>query len=327
MNRRILVTGATGFAGSHLTRALVAEAAVRALVRSRERAAGRLPAEVELVEGDITDRESVDRAVRGCQIVYHLAAAYREAGLPRRRYREVHVTGTEYLLDAALRAGVQRFVHCSTVGVHGHVADPPADETWPHRPGDIYQATKSEGERLALAFGARYGLPVAVARPTAIYGPGDLRLLKLFRLIARRRFVMLGSGEVYYHMVYVDDLVAGFRLLAERPEAVGEVFILGGAEYRTLNELVRLIADTLGVPPPRWRLPVWPVRWVATLCEGLAVPLGVEPPLYRRRVDFFVKSRAFSIDKARRRLGYEPTVNLRTGLRRTADWYRTHGYL
>lgn len=327
MGDRTLVTGATGFTGAHLVRALAGETTVRALVRSRPRAQALLPPTVELVEGDLTDRAAVERAVEGCQVVFHLAAAYREAGLPRRRYHAVHVTGTEYLLDAARRQGVRRFVHCSTVGVLGHIADPPADETWPHRPGDVYQATKSEGERLALAYGERHGVPVTVARPTAIYGPGDLRLLKLFRLIARRRFAMLGTGEVFYHMVYVEDLVAGLRLLAARPEAVGEVFILGGPEYCTLNELARLIAEAVDAPPPRWHFPVTPVRWAAALCEGLCRPLRIEPPLYRRRVDFFVKSRAFSIEKARRLIGYEPKVDLRMGLRRTAEWYRAHGYL
>lgn len=327
MNERVLVTGATGFTGSHLTRALVEQGPVRVLVRSTERARQVLPDAVEVVEGDITDRAVVARTIDGCRVVFHLAAAYREAGLPRRRYYEVHVTGTANLLDAACRAGVRRFVHVSTVGVHGHIADPPADETWPHRPGDVYQATKSEAERLALAFGAQHGLPVTVARPTAIYGPGDLRLLKLFRLIARRRFVMLGRGEVFYHMVYVTDLVAGLRLLAERPEAVGETFILGGPEYRTLNELVQLIAEAVGAPAPRRRFPVGPVRWAAALCEAVCQPLRIEPPLYRRRVDFFVKSRAFSIEKARRVLGYAPQVDLPTGIRRTAEWYRAHGYL
>ena len=328
MSGRTLVTGATGFTGAHLVRALVRDGeVVRVIARDAAKAAAALPAEVEVVRGDITDGAVVGRAMPGVSRVYHLAAAYREPGIPDRRYWEVHVGATRHLLQAAQRAGVQRFVHCSTVGVHSHIAHPPADESWPHQPGDIYQATKSEAEHEALAFAVETGLPVAVARPTAIYGPGDLRLLKLFRLIAKRRFIILGDGRIYYHLIYVDDLVRGLRLLGTSPAAPGEVFILGGAEYRTLNELAALIARIVHAPPPRLKLPAWPFQLAGSACERICKPLGIEPPIYRRRVDFFTKSRAFTIEKARRILGFEPDVPLEEGLARTAAWYREHGYL
>ncbi len=328
MSDRALVTGATGFTGSHLVHALARDGhAVRVVVRNPERAGAALPDGVEMVTGDLTDAAVVARAMPGVTHVYHLAAAYREAGIPDRRYWEVHVLATRHLLRAALDAGVRRFVHCSTVGVHSHIANPPADETWPHQPGDVYQATKSEAEGEALAFGREHGLSLTVARPTAIYGPGDLRLLKLFSLIAKRRFVILGNGEIFYHLVYVDDLVRGLRLLATSPAAPGDAFILGGAEYRTLNQLAEAIARIVHAPPPRIRLPAWPFQIAGSVCERVCKPLGISPPIYRRRVDFFTKSRAFTIEKARRVLGYEPQVSLEVGLARTADWYREHGYL
>lgn len=326
MPENVLVTGATGFTGSHLVASLVADGyRVTVLARNRERAQT-LPAEVKVVVGDVTDRAAVRRATAGPQVVYHLAAAFREAGIPDERYREVHVDGTRYLLEAADEEGVRRFVHCSTVGVHSHIENPPADETCPHTPGDIYQQTKSEGELLALRFNAEHRLPVSVARPAPIYGPGDLRL-KLFRMIAEGWFVMLGSGEPFFHMVYVDDLVRGLKLLAERPEAVGEVYIFAGEEYLTLNGLVRLIADVLEVRPPRMRFPAWPVYLASGVVEKVCVPFGIEPPIYRRRVAFFTKSRAFSIAKARRELGYEPKVGLREGIIATAEWYRAEGLI
>ena len=324
----ILVTGGTGFTGSHLVRNLRSDGhRVRVVTRSLDRARKVLPADVELVEGDVADEKIIAKAVHGIGVIYHLAAAFREAGIPDTRYRDVHVASTRSLLEASRAEGVRRFVHCSTVGVLSHIANPPADETWPHNPGDVYQTTKSEGERLALKFQHAHDFPLAVARPTPIYGPGDLRLLKLFRMIARRRFVMLGSGNVYYHMIHVEDLVRGLRLLAERPEAIGEVFILGGAEYRTLNELTALIADAVGVPRPRLHLPAWPVQLAGSIVERIFIPLGVEPPIYRRRVDFFTKSRAFSIDKARRLLGFQPRIGLEAGIQATAEWYRAQGYL
>jgi nucleoside-diphosphate-sugar epimerase len=326
--QRVLVTGGTGVTGSNLVRSLLERGeSVRVLARSASRARERLPADVDVVVGDVTNRRAVVDAVRGRDVIYHLAAAFRESGIHDSRYREVHVDGTRHLLQASRAEGVRRFVHVSTVGVHSHIADPPADETWPHTPGDIYQQTKSEGELLALAFQREHDFPLTVVRPAGIYGPGDLRLLKLFRPIARRRFIMLGDGRTLFHMVHVRDLVAGMQLAAERPEAIGEPFIIAGEEYCSLQELAARIAAASGVPAPRLRVPVWPFFVAGALCEAVCIPLGIDPPIYRRREAFFTKNRAFHIDKAKRLLGYRPSVALDDGLRETATWYREHGYV
>jgi nucleoside-diphosphate-sugar epimerase len=321
-----LVTGATGFTGSHLVDRLVAQGAqVRVIARSAARAREILPGPVEIVEGDIADADVVRRAVQGVTTVYHLAAVYREAKHPDFRYREVNVEASRRLLDAAVAAEVRRYVHCSTVGVHGHIASPPGDEQTAYGPGDVYQETKCEAEQLALSYRDR--IPLAVARPTAIYGPGDTRLLKLFRMVARRRFPLIDGGENYYHTVHVNDLVSGLLLLGTHPGAVGEIFILGGERYLKLSELAAMIAELAGVPAPWLRLPAKPFQLAGSLVEKLCVPLGIEPPIYRRRVDFYTKSRAFSIEKARRMLGYRPEVKLRDGLRETFDWYVANGYI
>lgn len=324
----ILVTGGTGFTGSHLVQSLVADGeAVRVLVRSATRARPELPDSVEMVEGQISDAATVEQAVDGVHTVYHLAAMYREAKHRDEDYARVHVEGTRLLLEAARRRSVRRFVHCSTVGVHGHIVAPPADEHAPYGAGDIYQRTKLEGEHLARSFHDPAGMGVAVARPTAIYGPGDTRLLKLFRMIARQRFVMLGSGDIFYHMVHVDDLVRGLRLLGSHPSAAGEVFILGGERYYTLREVASLIAQAEGVPEPWLRLPARPFQLVGSLCEKVCIPLGIEPPIHRRRVDFFTKSRAFTIEKAKDVLGYRPQVGLQDGIRATLLGYLAKGQL
>ena len=327
---RVLVSGTTGFTGGHLARSLAGRGVeVRGLVRpvSRERAAALDEAGVEVVLGDLTDASSLVPACDGVDIVYHIAATYRTAGQRAATYRAVNAYGTCALLDAARAAGVTRFVHCSTVGVHGHVENPPANEDAPLAPGDIYQKTKLEGERLARSAGRAGPMEVVVVRPTAIYGPGDTRFLKMFRGIATRRFPMLGAGAVSYHLTYIDDLVEGLRLCGETPAAAGRTYVLAGPCYTTLAELVRVIADELDVAPPRWHFPVWPV-WVAgALCEAVCVPLGVEPPLYRRRVDFFTKNRAFDAARARQELGFTPVVDLVEGVRRTAAWYREQGWL
>jgi nucleoside-diphosphate-sugar epimerase len=325
---RIALTGASGYTGGRLLRALLARGhAVSALVRPASLSAGLETSGATLVAGDLGDAAALGRLVAGADAVVHVAAVYRTAGHPDAYYREVNVRGTERLLDAALAAGVGRFVHTSTVGVHGHVARPPADETAPVSPGDVYQATKAEAEALALRYHRERGLPVTVVRPGAIYGPGETRLLKLIRAVARGRYAVVGSGRAFYHPVYVDDLVAGFLLALERPEAPGEAFIVAGPRYVSQDDLARLIAEATGGRVLPFHVPAWPLQAAGALCEAVCVPLGIEPPLYRRRVDFWVKSRAFTIDKARRLLGYEPRVDLAEGLARTVASYREVGWL
>ena len=302
---------------------------VRGLVRSTSlsKADGLEIAGVDVVLGDLTDQKSLRMACAGIDTVYHIAATYRTAGQVNRTYREVNVQGTENLLKAAAAAGVRRFVHCSTGGVHGDITCPPATEEAPLMPGDIYQVTKLEGERLVRCAGEETNLEAVVVRPIGIYGPGDGRFLKMFKGIARQRFPMLGSGEVFYHLTYIDDLVEGFRLCGEIPDAAGRTYLLAGPTYTTLNELTAVIADEFGVAGPRWRLPVWPVWLAGALCEVVCIPLRVEPPVYRRRVDFFTKSRAFDTTRARTELGYAPKVDLRSGVHLTAAWYREQGWL
>ncbi len=300
---------------------------MRALVRDRHRAADLARDGVSLIEGDLRDLDSLDRATKGVETVFHIAAVYRQAGIPEETYRAINATAVQHIVEAAARNGVRRVVHCSTVGVHGDVEHPPANEEAPLRPGDVYQVTKLEGERLAREAGARLGVPVTIVRPTGIYGPGDRRLLKVFRGVARGRFPMLGSGEIYYHLTHIDDLVQGFRLCADHPAAINRTYILAGAEVTTLNELVAQIAQVAGVAPPRLHLPVWPFRIAGAACEAVCVPLGIEPPIYRRRVDFYTKSRAFDITRARTEIGFAPSVGLRDGIARTLAWYRQHGWI
>jgi dihydroflavonol-4-reductase len=325
---RVLVTGATGFTGGHLARALLADGhGVRALVRDPAAGGDLAAGGIELARGDLRDRGSLERAVAGVEVVYHIAAIYRQAGLPADIYRAVNATAVGDLVEAAARAGVRRVVHCSTVGVHGDIEHPPANEDAPLKPGDIYQVTKLEGERLAREAGERTGVAVTIVRPTGIYGPGDRRLLKLFRGVARGRWITLGSGKIYYHLTYIDDLVAGLGRCGVHPAAANRTYILAGGEVTPLNELVDLVASAAGVRAPRMHLPVWPFWIAGAMCEAVCVPLGIEPPLYRRRVDFFTKSRAFDITRARTEIGYAPQVGLREGIQRTLTWYLEHGWL
>lgn len=320
-----LVTGATGFTGGALARELVRRGhRVRALVRSAAKATD-LDG-VELVEGDVTKADDVARAARGCDLIYHIAALFRTAGHPDSYYYDVNLGGTQNVLAAARKHGVRRTVHCSTGGVHGDVLEIPAKETTPFNVGDIYQMSKLEGEKVAQkAFDE--GLPGVIFRPAAIYGPGDLRFLKLFKGIRNRRFIMFGTGETLLHPVFIDDLVGGIILCGEHPAAVGRTYLLGGEEYLSLNRLCAIVAEAVGVAPPRLRLPMAPLLAAATVCEKVCVPLGIDPPLHRRRCEFFIKNRAFDITRARSEMGYAPKVSVKEGMTRTAEWYFAQGLL
>jgi len=324
---RVLVTGATGFTGRALCERLVTEEKkVVAFVRSSSDTSRLQKIGVECRQTDITEFAEVEKNFADFNIVYHIAAAYRTEHSTGDAFHQVNVEATRNLLEVAKNTGVGRFVHCSTVGVQGEIDDPPADEKYRFKPGDHYQESKKEGELLALKYFSE-GLPGTVFRPVGIYGPGDTRFLKLFKPVSKGMFVMIGSGQVLYHMTFIDDLVDGILLCGSRPEALGEVFTLGGERYTTLRELVDLIAEVLGKSKTGIRIPYTPVYLASIICDKLCKRIGVSPPIYPRRVEFFSKDRAFSIDKAKRLLGYAPRVSLREGLSRTATWYKEQGLI
>ncbi|MEO8502174.1 MAG: NAD-dependent epimerase/dehydratase family protein [Vicinamibacteria bacterium] len=325
---KVALTGASGYTGGHVVRRLLARGdSVKALVREGAITPDLLSCGAEIVRGALSDADAARRLVAGCDAVMHIAAVYRTAGHPDSYYREVNVEGTRKLLEASSAASVRRFVHTSTVGVHGDVKNPPADEVAPIAPSDIYQETKAEADALAREFGSTHGLEVAIVRPAAIYGPGETRLLKVFRSIARGRYAVVGSGAPHYHLVYIDDLVDGFLLALDRPEAAGETFIIAGPRSVSQDELAREVARATGGSVWPFHIPAWPIQRLGDFVEAICVPFGLEPPIHRRRVDFWVKNRSFSIAKARRLLGYSPKVDVTEGIERTATWYRDHGWL
>ncbi|MFQ5648751.1 MAG: NAD-dependent epimerase/dehydratase family protein [bacterium] len=328
MARTVFVTGGSGFTGGYLCRALVSRGVtVKALVRKSSkihhlRKLGVLP-----VFGDLADLKTDNGALEHVDTIYHVAAAYRQEGISDEQFWKVNVDGTRRLLEVARQSGVRRFVHCSTVGVQGEIDHPPATESAPYKPGDHYQTSKMEGEKIALSFFDKYDMDGVVVRPVGIYGPGDMRFLKLFRFINNGTFRMIGTGDVLYHLTFVEDLVEGFILAGEKQEAVNNIYTLAGDEYLPLKELVALIAEVLGKPAPRKQLPLKPVYVASVVCESICRPLGIEPPLYRRRLDFFTKDRAFDITKAKTELNYQPRVSLKDGLARTARWYKKEGLI
>jgi len=324
----ILVTGGSGFAGSQLARSLAARRYhVRVLARVPEKAKDLRSAGIEVCQGDLHDRASLERACGGVRLVYNLAGCTREREGDIGEVRAVNAEAVGLLIESAASAGVRRVVQCSTTRVHGSLETLPAGEEAPLRPRDVFGAAKLEGERIARETAARAGIELVVVRPSLVYGPGDRGLAKLFRAIARRRFILPGKGQPFVHLTYVDDLAEGLRLCGETSRAAGRTYILAGGEATRVGDLVRLISREAGVKPWPVRLPVWFAYAVGAMCEGLCAPLGIRPPLERRSLDLFTINEAFDISRARAELGYAPRVDLREGVRRCLEWYRGQNWL
>jgi nucleoside-diphosphate-sugar epimerase len=323
-----LVTGAGGYVGGEIVRQLLKRhRPVRAMVRDPSQAAALERLGAEVVIADLQKTETLDDAVRGVSWVYHIASLFRVAGLPESEFHAVNVDGTKHLLDAAIAAGVKRFVHCSTVGVHGHIESPPANEQAPCNPGDPYQRTKLEGERVAMEYFRSGRIRGVTIRPAMVYGPGDTRNLKMFRMIARRLFFYVGDGKTKVHYVDVRDLARAFILAMDARHLTAETYLIAGASAVQQNELAKLIAGELGVAPPWLHLPVKPMQWLGSACEAICRPFGIEPPIFRRRVDFFTKHREFDCAKAARDLGYTPSRSLEQEVRDHTRWYGQRGWL
>ncbi len=318
------VTGASGFIGTHLVRGLTADGWK---VLALDLAAPRSPVPgVEVVPGDVRDPGPWKKALAGTDVLFHLAAALGASGLSGETFLEINAGGTGAVLGAAREAGVGRTVCVSSVGVIGAVKPGViADEDTPPNPRNAYDRSKLEAERIALEF-AKGGMEVVVARPGWAYGPGDRRTLKVIKAINDRRFALVAPDRGRQTPVFVDDLVDGLRLMAEKGRR-GEIYHLTGDEVLTVRSMAVLIAEACGVPAPRLRIPVLAAKLAARALEKAYAPFGREAPLNRSRLAFFLDPKALSNAKARRELGFRPQVDFRTGAARAVAWYREQGWL
>jgi PAS domain S-box-containing protein len=328
---KLLITGATGFIGSRL--------ALRARKEGRDVVVAGLTntnaESMRLVEleaaglavhkGALQDPRFAHRIVQGCDVVVHLAAAQHEANVPDSYFHSVNVHATRTLIDASCDAGVRRFVYGSTIGVYGSAADGELDEESPTHPENTYGRTKLEAEGVVRSYADK--ISTTIVRISETYGPGDFRLLKLFRAIDRGLFIMIGSGLNQRQIIHVQDLVRGLLLVGEHPAAIGQTFVFAGRERTTTRDMMKEIAAALGRPPPSRHAPMAPFVIAAMMMEKILQPLGIQPPLHRRRLDFFRKSFLFSTGKAASLLGFTPAVSFADGARETASWYREYGHL
>jgi nucleoside-diphosphate-sugar epimerase len=323
---RALVTGAAGFLGTALVRRLAASGhAVRALARpGRAGALGELPG-VELVVGDATDPGSMRAAVRGCDVVFHLAGVRR--AIDRAEFLRVNAGSTRVALEAALAAApnLARFVLAGSLAAAGP-SRVPRREDEPFAPVEPYGESKAEAERIALGFADR--LPVAVARPPRIMGPGDRENLLFFR-IAKAGFALgFGAPERPLSWIDVDDCAAGFLLAAERPEAVGESFFLASDERTSAQGLMLEAARALGIRARQVRVPAAVLRGAAAAAELASRASGRKLPL-NRKLAAQVLAPGWVCDpaKARERLGFIARTSLTVSIDRAARWYLANGLL
>lgn len=329
MPSKMLVTGGTGFTGSALVKRLISKGN-EVIVLDNQKGIMHddlvnLGAKISI--GSIADKELVTKCVSGCDVVFHLAAAFRKVNLPKSVYYDTNVTAMRQLLEICKAENVRKIVYCSTQGVHGNVDNPPGDETTPIEPEDYYQVTKYQGEEVAQEF-IKDGMDITTLRPTAIYGPGDPgRFLMLFKRVKSGMFPFFGNGQALYHPLYIENFVDAFELAAEKPEGKGQVYLIADEKYYHIKDIVILIDKIMKTNAKIKYFPFWPLYAIATIVEILYKPLPWDPPIFRRRADWFRQNRAFKIDKAKNELGYNPKVGLEEGLTKTYEWYRDNGYL
>lgn len=324
---KVVVTGATGFVGGALVRALVAEGEqVVALARpqSHRQSLGTLP--ITWHEGDVTDRASLRGALAGADWLIHSAGMLGQAGVPEAAYHRLHAQGTENVLaEAAATPSLSRILHISSPGVLGPIAGPAADESTLLAPSNPYERSKAAAEQIVHRFAAE-GLPVIIGRPEFIYGPGDEHVLGLFRSVQKGLFFYVGRGCNTCHPTFIDDAVTGLLLCLKQGQP-GSVYHIAGPRPVTFQELGITIAQAVGVRHPWLRLPK-PVVWGgAAVLELVGKLTGIKPPLTRTGVAFFSEDRRFSWQKAHQELGYTPQFDLAAGVKKTVAWYREKGWL
>ncbi len=319
----VLVTGVTGFIGSHVAERLLALGAnVRGLARSANKGAWLNERGVEIVEGDLTDVESLRRAVRGCDVVFSIAGW---VGRPNSLdvARRVNVHGTRALVEAAIDAGARRLIHTSSIAAYGPIAEGVVDERWPLRATDAYGSTKAQSESIAFRCADR--IEICVLRPAQVFGPrGGAWTTLLFESVKRGRPILAGNGGGTFHPCYVENLADAYVLAATQPGAVGEAFtIVDGTT--TWREFVGYYVRMVGRPARS--APVWLLQF-AVRCIVAWSALTRRPPLGTPdSLKFILGSCRYSNEKARRLLNWTPHLSLENGMRRTEAWLRETGRL
>ena len=324
-----LVTGASGFIGGRLAERLATEEGVhvRAMVRDAKKAERLRKLQLEIIIADLLDLSSLREATDGCHLVFHCAALVRESG-DRDEFYRTNVKGTENILSVSSAAGVKRFIHYSSVAVYGLNPPERADETTPYQPCEnLYCDTKIAAEKAVWAAHREAGLPVVVIRPTNVYGPSSNPwTIRPIKLIHSGQMMLINGGTGLCNYVYIDNLVDATLAAAKCDQSVGQVYLITDGIAVTWKEFFGYYAQMAGKPKIR-SVPEWLGKTIALGMEITSKLTGKPPKLTREAVGFPTRRTRFSIEKARRELGYEPRVSLEEGMKVTEQWLREAGYL
>jgi nucleoside-diphosphate-sugar epimerase len=329
MPHTVLVTGATGFVGSHVAEALARRGdSVRALARAGADTSFLEKAGITVVRGDLSDPASVKPAVEGVDVVVHCAAKVGDWG-PVDEYRKVNVEGLRTLLDALLGRPLHRFVHVSTLGVYEARHHYQTDETepLPDKHIDGYTQSKVEAERLAMQYHRKQNVPVTVLRPGFVYGPRDRNMLpRLAARLRERSVIYIARGKYALNTTYVGNFADAVLLAIDNPAAVGEIFNITDGEFVSKRKFFEAVADGLGLKRPRNfpSVPVWLARMMANWRESVFRKKNKPNPprITQAQLKFAGLNLDFSIAKARTKLGYAPRVLFDEGMKQATDWYR-----
>lgn len=328
--RTIFITGATGLVGGHAAEeALRRGHRVRALVRPTSDTRWLEQWGVERIVGDLEDRDALRAGAAGADWIFNCAAKVGDWGTLA-EFRKLNVDALRLLLDAACEAGLERLVHVSSLGVYEGRDHHGTDETVPPAANslDAYTRSKTEAEALVMEYHQSRGLPAAVVRPGFIYGERDRTVLpKLLTNLQRGTFAFFGSGDQRLNCIYVKNLVHAIFLAAESPAAVGEVFNLTDGEPISKKQFVGRVAVLAGLPIPTRHIPLPIARALAQVVEGAAKLLGAKraPLINKARYKFLGLNLDYSIEKARRVLGYQPPYTFEEGIERAMAEHRPSG--
>ena len=329
---RVVVTGANGFVGRALIHRLSEIGCeVRAVARSKRRArAFAANYNAKLTLADICNEQAMEGAFNDATHVFHLAAAFRNPGISDSEFQRVNVTGTKTVARLAARQpDLERFVHVSAADVHGPSIGLPADELTPCNPSTAYERTKLAGENWLASFAAEKNLPHAIIRPCTIYGPGDRRMLRLFRLINFPITIIPGAANNHRQLAHVEDLTQVLLTSATHPDALNQTFIYGDQQALTLREINSCISRHSGRRNKLKVVPLKPAEWLAKTSEYVSEKLNVDSPISVRDLAFFNERRVFSTQKidAAFELRLNWNSNPQAGLVATYDWYKEQQWL
>ncbi|MEA3378821.1 MAG: NAD-dependent epimerase/dehydratase family protein [Nanoarchaeota archaeon] len=321
---KVLVTGANGLIGQHLVKRLLSQKhEVTAFVRKTSNLVMlKNFLNLKYAYGDVRDFESLDKAVQGKDIVFHLAAVVHLPYKEEQTYYDVNVNGTENVLKACLNnKNLKKLVHCSSVGCYAPSQNRIYEDSSCHSQS-LYGLSKYMAEKLIKEFAKKYSLPYVVVRPARVYGPGDKTLLPLFEQVNKGRFVNFGKMDAKMMPIYVGDIVDAFIKCMELPVKDGQVYNLAGPKVLTTKEFMDTLALVMDKKVSRLTIPMPIVKFIALMVENVFGILNKDPPISLKKLRFFTHSEVYDTKKAEEDLGFKPQVNLEQGLNALYDWYK-----